>query len=139
MSVTINHYKIQSLYLVASLFVLLYLSFHQGIHSFTLQQVVDYTEKLIYCVNAFQIDQLMKKHKERLMTLYKGHYFEQLNFAKGNIIPVSTFLCFIFVLGQFYAIAGASKVRPAGQMWPAIQLLLTRIESENALVSHASL
>jgi len=34
-----------------------------------------------------QIDQLMKKHKDRLTTLYKGHYFEQLNFAKGNIIP----------------------------------------------------
>lgn len=36
-----------------------------------------------------QVTQIMNKHKEKLKTLYKEHYFEQMNFAKGNIIPVS--------------------------------------------------
>eukprot|EP00112_Aurelia_sp_Birch-Aquarium-sp1_P001907 Seg1208.8 transcript_id=Seg1208.8/GoldUCD/mRNA.D3Y31 product="1-phosphatidylinositol 4 5-bisphosphate phosphodiesterase beta-1" protein_id=Seg1208.8/GoldUCD/D3Y31 len=34
-----------------------------------------------------EVTQIMNKHKEKLKTLYKEHYFEQMNFAKGNIIP----------------------------------------------------
>eukprot|EP00795_Rhopilema_esculentum_P013424 gene13424-4293_t len=34
-----------------------------------------------------QVSQIMNKHKDKLRALYKEHYFEQLNFAKGNVVP----------------------------------------------------